>query len=340
MRPWPAIGWMTCAASPRSARRGAAKRRAMPKASGCACGGVSSAIAPEPQPEAALDLVPLVLGIEPEEVRHAPGVLGPDDRGAVAERPAGRERQDRERPRRQEVLDGAALVVALMGDRRDDRRLRVRPADPADAGLLAQPRARAVGSDQEMGVRAAAAGERAATPPRPRPRSPRPRRGAGRRPPHGRPSISAAASAPLSTIWAKGSPGSTSPSKVRNTGRTGSRDPAVGDHHVEDRLRPALDRPPDAERREHPPRAGGDRIGAPVAGGIAGERRIVDRHLERRAERLLQRQRQRQPRDAAAGDGDAPGGSVGGSFVRLVRHAPLCPRRAALSSGVTPLAYL
>ena len=42
----------------------------------------------------------------------------------------------------------------------------------------------------------------------------------------------------------------------------------------------------------------------------------------------------------AAGDDDAPNGSVGGSFVRLVRHAPLCPRRAALSSGVTPLAYL
>ena len=29
-------------------------------------------------------------------------------------------------------------------------------------------------------------------------------------------------SAPLSTMWAKGSPGSTSPSKVRKAGRTGS----------------------------------------------------------------------------------------------------------------------
>ena len=311
----------------------------MPKASGCACGGVSSAIAPELQPEAALDLVPLVLGIEPEEVRHAPGVFGPDDRGAVAERPAGRKRQDRERPRRQEVLDGAALVVALMGDRRDDRRLRVRPADPADAGLLAQPRARAVGSDQEMGVRAAAAGKAqrhrlvlglvasgrggvqvdgrrtAGLDQRRRERAALDHMGEG------------LAGLDLAVEGQEHRPH-----------RVG--DPAVGDHHVEDRLRAALDRPPDAERREHPPRAGGDRIGAPVAGGIAGERRIVDRHLERGAERLLQRQRQRQPRDAAAGDGDAPGGSVGGSFVRLIRHAPLCPRRAALSSGVTPLAYL
>ena len=71
-------------------------------------------------------------------------VLGPHDRRALA-----RQRQDRERPGRQEMLLGAAVVIALVRDRGDDRRLVVVPAVRGDAGLLADRRARAVGADQK-----------------------------------------------------------------------------------------------------------------------------------------------------------------------------------------------
>ena len=60
-----------------------------------------------------------------------------------------RQRQDRERPGRQEMLLGAAIVIALVRDRADDGRLVVIPAVGGDAGLLADVRARAVGADQQ-----------------------------------------------------------------------------------------------------------------------------------------------------------------------------------------------
>src|SRR6185295_2799424 len=58
--------------------------------------------------------------------------------------------QDRERPGGQEMLLGAATMVALMRHGGDDRRLAVGPALRRDAGLLAQRRARAVGRDQQF----------------------------------------------------------------------------------------------------------------------------------------------------------------------------------------------
>ena len=55
--------------------------------------------------------------------------LGPHDRRALA-----LQRQDRERPRRQEMLLGAAVMIALMRHGGDDAGLIVVPADAADAG--------------------------------------------------------------------------------------------------------------------------------------------------------------------------------------------------------------
>ena len=60
-----------------------------------------------------------------------------------------RQRQNRERPGRQEMLLGAAVVLALMRHGGDDGRLIVIPAMRDDAGLLADLRARAVGADQQ-----------------------------------------------------------------------------------------------------------------------------------------------------------------------------------------------
>ena len=80
---------------------------------------------------------------------------------------------------------------------------------------------------------------------------------------------------------------------------------AVGDHHVEDGLRPVRDLRPDAERLQHPARGGGDGIGALVPVRIALQRRVAHDHLDAVGERPLERQRQGQTGKAAAGDDDA-----------------------------------
>ena len=58
-------------------------------------------------------------------------------------------RQDRERPRRQKMLDRDAGMRARVPHRRDDRGLRIAPRDRADAGGLAQRRPGAVGGGDE-----------------------------------------------------------------------------------------------------------------------------------------------------------------------------------------------
>ena len=78
-------------------------------------------------------------------------------------------------------------------------------------------------------------------------------------------------------MCANGSPGAISPPKVRKVGRTASLQLGVGDHHVEDRLRVAGDRVPDADGLEQPPRRGRDRRGARIAAHARAERRIGDR---------------------------------------------------------------
>ena len=70
--------------------------------------------------------------------------FGPHDRRAPS-----LERQDRERPGRQEMLLGASAMVAFMPDSGDDRRLAVAPAVRGDAGAFADRRTRAVGGDQK-----------------------------------------------------------------------------------------------------------------------------------------------------------------------------------------------
>src|SRR5688500_11662822 len=72
-------------------------------------------------------------------------LLSPDNGRALA-----LERQDRERTGRQEMLLGAAIVIALMRDRRDNAGLSVLPAEALDAGLLANRRSRTVGGNQEL----------------------------------------------------------------------------------------------------------------------------------------------------------------------------------------------
>ena len=57
------------------------------------------------------------------------------------------------------MLLGAAIVIALVRDRGDDRRLIVIPAVRGDAGLLADLRARAVGADQQPRGNRLAVGE-------------------------------------------------------------------------------------------------------------------------------------------------------------------------------------
>ena len=69
--------------------------------------------------------------------------LGPYDRRAPA-----LQRQDRKRPGRQEMLLGAAFVVALVVDVDDDGGLAVVPAMHGDAGAFADARTRAVGGDE------------------------------------------------------------------------------------------------------------------------------------------------------------------------------------------------
>ena len=71
------------------------------------------------------------VGQRHEPVRLA-RFLGPHDGGALA-----LERQDRERPRRQEMLLGAAVMIALMRDGRDDARLSVGPAVARDPRAFA-----------------------------------------------------------------------------------------------------------------------------------------------------------------------------------------------------------
>ena len=137
------------------------------------------------------------------------------------------QRQDRERARRQEMLLGAAVMIALVRDRGDDAGLAVVPAVARDAGALADRRVRAVGGDQEPRRKCVAVGEHDTVDDNPRvalsKASPTDRRCVqldAHLPSPSRPAHRAAAG--FSIMCANGSPGSTSPSKVRNTGRTAS----------------------------------------------------------------------------------------------------------------------
>ena len=243
-----------------------------------------------------------------------------------------RQRQDRERAGRQEMLLGAAVVVALVRDRADDRRLVVVPAVRGDAGLLADLRARAVGADQQPRRDRVAVGEGARRCAFARiVKAGRPRVARRSTPSAFAFATSASISSRFSIMCAKASPGfdlalegqEGRPHRVVELG--------IGDHHVEHRLRLARDRLPDADRLEQPPRRRGDRRGARIAAtarcASAGSA-TVDRELV--AQRLAQRDGQRQPGKAGAAD----------HHVRRsacpIRHRPLrcpCTTRAPSIAG-------
>src|SRR5579859_968191 len=75
------------------------------------------------QPKPLLELAEEGGVIERDDARSFTALLGPDQGGALS-----RQRQDRERARRQEVLFGAALMIALVADGNDDAGLIVLPA--------------------------------------------------------------------------------------------------------------------------------------------------------------------------------------------------------------------
>ncbi len=111
--------------------------------------GPSSSNAAEPMPETLLHLGQGNPRRRARaDARASPSVLGPGDAGAVA-----RQRQDRERPAGQEMLDRAAAVRALVAHRRDDAGLRIAPADDLDAGRFAQRRVAAIAGDDEPAAR-------------------------------------------------------------------------------------------------------------------------------------------------------------------------------------------
>ena len=80
---------------------------------------------------------------------------------------------------------------------------------------------------------------------------------------------------------ANGSPGATSPSNVRKVGRTASLQPAVGDHHVEDRLRASPTTASHTPMVSNSRRAAAAIAEARASRRLPGQRRIGDRDRER-----------------------------------------------------------
>ncbi len=102
-------------------------------------------------------------------------------------------------------------------------------------------------------------------------------------------------------MWANGSPGSTSPSKVRKTGRTAScrRLSVMAMSRIG--WAPSATCLPDADGLEQPPRRRHDGGRARIGAGAA-ERRIGDRDDEGGAEPLAQGDRQRKAGETSAAD--------------------------------------
>ena len=169
--PCPASGCTPCAASPNSAKRGRhiaagkvqLERPGLPRA--VERDGAQLAA------EALLDLGEEARVIERQNACGLARLLGPRDARAVAG-----QRQDGERPGRQEVLHRAAAVRAVVAHGGDDAGLRVAPADDLDAGGIAQRRLAPVGgNDQRRGdLRARRRAQRARSPHRRRGPSPPP----------------------------------------------------------------------------------------------------------------------------------------------------------------------
>ena len=116
-------------------------------------------------------------------------------------------------------------------------------------------------------------------------------------------STSAASSGAFSIMWPNGSPGATSPSKVRKVGRMASCS------RLSVITMSRIGCAPPATASQTPIVSNSRRAAATIAearasAGVAGERRIGDRDRERRPEPLAQRNRQRQTGESRAADQD------------------------------------
>ena len=212
---------MVRAASPRSAKRAATSARGSVSRSGCAPRPVLEGQRPIGVTDPGLEFDDESLGRHGDEPRGFGRRHGPDEREPALGPVRGAQREDRQRTARQEMLRRAPVVGDLVRERRDDARLSIVPADRADPGGLAQPRAGAVGRDEQAGPHsvAAAVDDEACARPREAGDSSRPE---GRRRSFRAASSSAARTSSAKTMWAKGSPSSASPSKSRKRWRTAS----------------------------------------------------------------------------------------------------------------------
>ena len=261
----------------------------------------------ELQAKAFLQLgVEFIVGQRDDAFRLARG-LGPHDGRAFS-----RERQDRERAGRKEMFLGAAVVLAFVRHRSDDRRLIVIPSMRGDAGLFADFRTRAVSADQKPRGNRLAIGECNVD------RMVRVFETADR----ARAQFDAEFCRLLDQridqvpvldhvgerlaflhLTAEGE--ESRPHRVVELG--------VRHHHVEDRLRVGGDRVPDFDRLEQPARGRRDRRGARVLRRCGPERGVHDRHRERLAQPLAQRDGQRQAGKARPADHQV-------GFMVLLQH--------------------
>ena len=195
------------------------------------------------------------------------------------------------------------MMIALVLDRGDDGGLAVAPAVARDAGLLADARARAVGGDQQAGARSlspSASSTSTSVVPTLAKLTDRCRQAARCPPPCAFADQRREQRRVLDHVGERLA--RLDVAVEREEGRPHRvLQAAVGDHHVEDRLRVVRDLVPDADRLEQPPRRRHDGGGARIAPARA-ERRIGDRDRERRPEPLAQRDRQREAGEAGAAD--------------------------------------
>ena len=138
----------------REARRGQGARHE--NSSGQCARGPANVESAEPIAEALLDL-----GQEARIVELAgwPAPRVPSSVHVMQDAVAA-ERQDGERTAGKEMLDGAALVRALVRHRGDDADLGMAPAHSLDAGRVAQRRVPAIGGDEQARAQLPTPGQR------------------------------------------------------------------------------------------------------------------------------------------------------------------------------------
>ena len=254
----------------------------------------------EVQAEALLQLRMEFIRRQRHDARGIGARLGPYQRRAFS-----RQRQDRKRTRGQEVLLGAAVVIALMADGDDDAGLVVFPAMGRDPGAFAQSRLRPIGRHQQARRDGGALAQRhgdaiglsiisSHT------------RGAqidafGLRALHQR-----IDQMPIFDHVREGFAGFDVACEGQEC-RTGCvLEPGVRHDHVEDRLSGFSDRIPHADRLEQSAAGSDDGGGARIAARSVRQRRIGHHNRDIRAKTLPQRQRQRQACERAAADDNAP----------------------------------